>query len=120
MKAVNSIPAYVERSTHFLAIVPTVQHLDLHGTVCDLGTWLGRGWCRVEIFSLLLARYNTNPAIVVKGGASSPYMISPTVVASRAPGFGMFTCCARNHVMVDSNGVEKAIPCEWHTRGGYI
>ena len=27
MKAVNSIPAYVERSSHFLAIVPTVSLL---------------------------------------------------------------------------------------------
>ena len=76
MKAVNSIPAYVERSTHFLAIVPTIKHHDLHEVVCDLGTWLGRGWCRVELFSLLLARHNTNAAIVVKGGESSPYMIS--------------------------------------------
>ena len=46
MKAVNSIPAYVERSTHFLAIVPTVQHRDLPEVVCDLGSWLGRGWCK--------------------------------------------------------------------------
>ena len=46
MKAVNSIPAYVERSTHFLAIVPTVKHRDLPGVVCDLGSWLGRGWCK--------------------------------------------------------------------------
>ena len=49
MKAVNSIPAYVERSTHFLAIVPTVKHRDLPGVVCDLGSWLGRGWCKCHM-----------------------------------------------------------------------
>ena len=36
MKAVNSIPAYVERSTHFLAIVPTVCTTDIVGRLLVL------------------------------------------------------------------------------------
>ena len=71
---------------------------------------------RVELFALLLARHNTTPAIIVKGGDSSPYMISPMAAVSRAPGFGTFTCCSRNHVMTDEHGVEKAIPCKWMPR----
>ena len=46
MKAVNSIPAYVERSSHFFAICPTVKFRESPEVVCDLGTWLGRGWCK--------------------------------------------------------------------------
>ena len=67
---------------------------------------------RVELFALLLARHNNIPAIVFRGGDASPYMISPTVAIPRAPGHGTFTCCARNHVMTDEHGVEKAIPCD--------
>ena len=68
---------------------------------------------RVELFALLLARHNINPAIVVRGGDASPYMISPTAAVPRAPGFGTFTCCSRNHVMVDEHGVETTIPCKF-------
>ena len=73
---------------------------------------------RVELFALLLARHNINPAIVVRGGDASPYMISPVAAVPRAPGFGSFTCCSRNHVMVDSNGVEKTIPCKCAYKSG--
>ena len=66
---------------------------------------------RVELFALLLARHNITPAIIVKGGDASPYMISPTAAVPRAPGLGTFTCCSRNHVMADEHGVEKTIPC---------
>ena len=46
-KAVNSIPAYIERATLFIALCPEVEHRDLPGVVCNLGSWLDRGWCRV-------------------------------------------------------------------------
>ena len=42
MKAVNSIPAYIERSTHFFALCPTVQHAELSGVLCDFGSWQSR------------------------------------------------------------------------------
>jgi len=44
MRAVASIPAYVERSSHLFAAVPTVKHADLEGVECGLGSWLDRGW----------------------------------------------------------------------------
>ena len=71
--------------------------------------------CRVELFALLLARHTQNPAIIVKGGDASPYMISPIAAVPRAPGFGTFTCCSRDHVMTDEHGVQKTIPCEYAT-----
>ena len=44
--AVESIPSYIERCSHFFAIVPTVKHTELD-TECDLGSWFGRGWVSI-------------------------------------------------------------------------
>ena len=67
VKAVNSIPAYIERSTHFFVVCPEVEHLDLPGVVCNLSSWFDRGWCRVEMNSLLLARKRKlTPPILVQ------------------------------------------------------
>ena len=56
IKAVNSIPSYIERCSHFFACVPSVKHNDREGVMCDFGSWLSRGWCRLEMFSLLFTR----------------------------------------------------------------
>ena len=71
--AVNSIPAYIEMSTHFFVICPEVQHLNARDQMCTLSSWQERGWCRVEETALLMAQHVHTPAIVVKGGAS-PFM----------------------------------------------
>ena len=121
MKAVNSIPAYVERCTHFLAICPTIQHRDLDEVACDFASWLERGWCRVELYSLLLARHNSIPAIVVKGSECAPFMISPSAALPRSPGLGRYTCCDRGHVMVDAvSGKQRRIPCDKSKVGAVI
>ena len=44
IKAVNSIPSYIERCSHFFACVPSVKHNDREGVMCDFGSWLSRGW----------------------------------------------------------------------------
>jgi hypothetical protein len=99
MHAVASIPAYVERSSHFFAAVPTVKHANLEDVECGLGSWLERGWvlvapreplalthmlgqcshtcaprsqCRVEMYALLLSRSKHLPVIVVQGGDATP------------------------------------------------
>ena len=92
MKAVNSIPAYVERCSHFFVICPTVMHRDLPGVACDYGSWLQRGWCRVEHVALALARHNEMPAIAVKGGDAAPFLLPLTSAMHSAPGMGDFTC----------------------------
>ena len=67
VKAINSIPAYIERSTHFFVVCPEVRHRDMPGVVCDLSSWFDRGWCRVEMNSLLLARKRKlSPPILVQ------------------------------------------------------
>ena len=112
MMAVNSIPAYVERCSHFFAVTPTVQHLNVKDMTCDYGSWLRRGWCRVEMFSLLLERFNDLPVIVVKGGEASPYMIAGHATLARPPGCGEFTCCTRNHLRKMENGTVRAMTCD--------
>ena len=67
---------------------------------------------RVELFALLLARHTRIPAIVVKGGDGAPFMLSPTEALPRAPGIGIFTCCARDHLMTDDDGEQRTIPCD--------
>ena len=112
VRAVNSIPSYVERSSHFFACVPSTRHNDRVGVTCDFGSWLSRGWCRLEMFSLLFMRFNSLPVIVVKGSECAPYMIAPHKTMARPPGKGEFTCCMRNHKMTDTDGTERGIPCD--------
>ena len=57
ISAVNSIPSYIGRCSHFFACVPVVDHNDREGVMCDYGSWLLRGWCRLEMFSLLFKRF---------------------------------------------------------------
>ena len=113
IKAVNSIPSYIERCSHFFACVPSVKHNDREGVMCDFGSWLSRGWCRLEMFSLLFTRSSSKlPVIVVKGGECEPYMISATMTNARPPGSGDFTCCMRDHKMKEPDGTERGIPCD--------
>jgi len=112
MKAVESIPAYVEKASHFFAVTPTVTHADLPSVTCNYGSWLKRGWCRLEMISLLLSRFNDLPVIVVRGPECQPYMISPTTIMARPPGGGELTCCARNHEMRNPDGTMRKIPCD--------
>ena len=44
IRAANSIPAYIELSTHLLIVAPPVKHRET-GKLCDFGSWLQRGWC---------------------------------------------------------------------------
>ena len=46
--AVGSIPAYVNLSKYFFALVPPTTHAD-HGHICNHFSWSKRGWCRVEM-----------------------------------------------------------------------
>ena len=45
LRAIDSIPFYVDHALCFLAIVPKVEHKDLPGTYCTYKSWQERGWC---------------------------------------------------------------------------
>ena len=76
-------------------MTPTVSHANLPSVTCNYGTWLERGWCRLEMISLLLSRFNELPVIVVRGPECQPYMISPNTIMARPPGGGELTWCVR-------------------------
>ena len=66
-KANRSISAYIERSSHFFVLCPSVSRRDNDQNdqaVCNYGSWLESGDCRVELSALLLARNHCIPAIV--------------------------------------------------------
>ena len=62
--------------------------------------------------TLLLARHNDIPAIVVRGGESAPYMVSPVMALTSRPGTGELTCCERGHKLTDRNGAEVELVCD--------
>ena len=109
-KATRSIAAYIERSSHFFVLCPSVQSRDDKGVMYDYGTWLKSGACRMELFALLLARSHI-PAVVVQGGEATPFMISPSAALPRSPGMGTLLCCDIGHTRTGSDGVERSIPC---------
>ena len=48
LRAIDSIPYYVDHALVFCAIVPKLAHKDLPGTFCTYKSWQDRGWCRLE------------------------------------------------------------------------
>ena len=48
LRAIDSIPFYVDHASAFIALVPRVEHKDLPGVFCDYKSWQSRGWCRLE------------------------------------------------------------------------
>ena len=71
--AVQSIPAYVEVSNLFVALVPDVQHTT-RGTRCNYSSWLSRGWCRAELFCHLLSNKPDTSVIVIHSAVEAEFM----------------------------------------------
>ena len=63
-KANRSIAAYIERSSHFFALCPSVKSQDDDDVTCDYGSWLQNSGNRFELFALLLSRHDRPPPIV--------------------------------------------------------
>ena len=47
LKAIESIPHYIDASTTFVALCPPIAHKELD-YMCDYHSWRNRGWCRLE------------------------------------------------------------------------
>eukprot|EP00439_Symbiodinium_sp_Y106_P074220 s334_g14.t1 len=73
-RAINSIPVYVARCKHFLALCPTLKS---DSKVIGAMTWSQRGWCRVERAARELSPDSTwiliqsSSCLVVVGGTTS-------------------------------------------------
>jgi hypothetical protein len=93
-KAVESIPAYIERSSLIIALVPPCKHADREDEICDEGSWRGRGWCRVEYLGATLVRSNVS-VMVVQDATTTPAFVWPVDGLTLPPGHGTYTCCSR-------------------------
>ena len=66
-KATRSITAYIEKSSHFFVLCPSVRLQHKKDVTYDYGSWLASSGCRMELLALLLARSISVPAIVSSG-----------------------------------------------------
>lgn len=89
-EAVKSIAAYIERSALVIILVPNCEHGDLKDTMCDMSSWRGRGWCRLELAGAVLARTNVR-LMVVRGPEVDPEFIFPADSLMLAPGRGFYS-----------------------------
>jgi hypothetical protein len=110
-KAVQSIPAYIERSCLIVALVPPCIHSDRDGEVCNQSSWRGRGWCRVEYLGASLVRSDV-PVMLVEDPRATPSFVMPQDALSLPPGTGTYTCCSRSH---DFGGGPGTALCDRHS-----
>lgn len=82
LKAIDSIPFYVDNSQTFLALVPRIEHADLPGTFCDYKSWTQRGWCRLECMVQELRLFHPRPGEMVPGVGNIDIPRRPLVVHS--------------------------------------
>ncbi|CAE7633897.1 ANKHD1 [Symbiodinium sp. CCMP2592] len=71
--AVQSIPAYVELSNVFIALVPELTHKDSSALV-NYASWLSRGWCRAELWCRLLSNKIDTTIIVIHSPTQAEFM----------------------------------------------
>lgn len=93
--AVQSIPAYIERTALIIILVPLATHANT-GATCGVSSWRSRGWCRMEFLSAALARY---PIPTMVCGTRPAHFILPGDLQSLTAGQGQFTCCLLQHRM---------------------
>ena len=105
-KAVQSIPAYIERSSLIVALVPLCKHADREDEICDQSSWRGRGWCRVEYMGAALVRSDVS-VMIVKGALATPAFVWPVDGLQLPPGHGTYTCCSRK--IINASGTQPFI-----------
>ena len=96
-RGIASLPGYIELSDIMVVLVPTTEHKDRPGEICDYGSWRGRGWCRLELMAAHLSPREPPRIMVVRSPDEAPEAVFPVDAFSLAPGEGEFSCCSRNH-----------------------
>eukprot|EP00928_Gymnodinium_smaydae_P083387 TRINITY_DN66626_c0_g1_i1.p1 TRINITY_DN66626_c0_g1~~TRINITY_DN66626_c0_g1_i1.p1 ORF type:complete len:687 (-),score=81.87 TRINITY_DN66626_c0_g1_i1:47-2035(-) len=114
LKAVDSIPAYVEMTDYFVVLCPTCEHSEVRDgnapRLCNYYTWKTRGWCRMESFSQYLST-NRTPLIIIKSETCIELeSLSEEIFC--APGLGEFSCCAMDHKVKVEDGSVTEIACD--------
>lgn len=89
VRAVRSIPAYIERCSLMVVLAPTAWHRDA-GEVCDYSSWRRRGWCRMELACALLSPVPSR-VLLVRGRDATPEFVSPVDSLFLTAPLGRFT-----------------------------
>jgi len=118
MKAVNSIPYYIERSNTFWILAPAAAHAE-KGHVCDLLEWRRRGWCRLEQWTALLSPHAKSLLLIrdpekVELFGCTDMMLALAGHEELAPCAGEFACCTNGHKydLGEALGGLQSIPCD--------
>ena len=82
LRAIDSIPFYVDHALCFMAIVPKVEHKDLKGTFCTYKSWMERGWCRLETQVHELRLFEQQPGEIMPGVPKFDLPRRPLIVHS--------------------------------------
>eukprot|EP00438_Fugacium_kawagutii_P003511 Skav229080 [mRNA] locus=scaffold157:137695:138444:- [translate_table: standard] len=88
-KALESIPAYIDRCELFLVLCPLIPSPD-RSELFGPSTWASRGWCRTEILVRLLSPNSS--AVVIKNSNVYETREGPFALAYMSPGEGAFGC----------------------------
>jgi len=99
--AISSLQAYASLSDYFIIIAPTANHCSTGG-VCDLASYLSRGWCRVEVLSKVCSTGFSNIFVAAGNDGSLrelcqdsfEEMLGSDVLRAFS---GVFSCCSRAH-----------------------
>lgn len=90
-KAVDSIPAYVQRCSHFIILSPCLAHDDLEDHFCSKSTWNHRGWCRAELASWALCQNGRNMSVITILHVAKVVEANPLQWLFSTPRTGQFT-----------------------------
>jgi len=107
--AVMSLTAYVSLAPHFCIVAPSAVHHD-SGEQCDLNTYSGRGWCRLEQFARLTTHGGTQKMYIMEENNIEPADFSNEVIWN---GLliqdGIFSCCQKGHAYGSPCDKEKCV-----------
>lgn len=132
LRAIDSIPFYVDHALCFLAIVPKVEHKDLKGTYCTYKSWMERGWCRLETQVHELRLFETKEGEMMPGIPRIDLPRRPLIVHSptyattydmmdnfymlwqrKSSIFtGEFACCRLGHKRTNKEGESLNVTCD--------
>jgi hypothetical protein len=110
--AISSIPEYVDNSSMFVVLAPSLEHLVKDATV-EYATWRKRGWCRAEAAAKLLSlNSKSGPTIVIQSPKQIYFSQKVLSLSSSAVGEGDFGCCEMDHQVTLADGTVREITCD--------
>jgi ankyrin repeat protein len=110
--AISSIPEYVDNSSMFVVLAPSLNHLVKEATV-EYATWRKRGWCRAEAVAKLLSlNKKCGPTIVIQSPKQIYFNQKSLSLSSCAVGEGDFGCCEMDHQVTLPDGTVCEIACD--------